>query len=218
MATVALAGLLRAMAINTHFRSPPFQHVLHTIYRRSVHTSDIAAQIARNAKGDITDGTSAQEKIKIYADGSGIGGGIGAAAVMLRSGRKAQVLRYYLGSAQDHTAHDGEMAGMLLATELALRAKVEVRGRGVAISINVDDQQVMRDLESFESQGGKYTSDTLRIALRRIRRNSDIVVRWVPGHAGVDGNVRADKEAKKAARGHFSHDLPDFMRPKESQK
>jgi hypothetical protein len=33
-----------------------------------------------------------------------------------------------------------------------------------------------------------------------------VVMRWVPGHEGVEGNERADEEAKRAAKGETSHE------------
>ncbi|KIJ11282.1 hypothetical protein PAXINDRAFT_26186, partial [Paxillus involutus ATCC 200175] len=44
----------------------------------------------------------------------------------------------------------------------------------------------------------------------------DISVKWISGHEGVEGNERADKEAKTAAKGRANNSLrkrlPTFLR------
>ena len=55
--------------------------------------------------------------IRIYTDGSGFGGRVGAAAVLYRKGAKEpeKVLRFHLGSLKKHTTYKGEAVGSILA-------------------------------------------------------------------------------------------------------
>src|SRR5687768_9341474 len=55
---------------------------------------------------------------RIYTDGSGMDGKVGAAAVLFKGKRKTKSLRYLLGSDGKHTVYEGEGVGMLLGLEL----------------------------------------------------------------------------------------------------
>ncbi len=56
-------------------------------------------------------------EVMAYGDGSGIDGGIGAAAVVYRGGRKIKTLRLRVGSAEEHEVYDGEGVSLTLCTE-----------------------------------------------------------------------------------------------------
>jgi RNase H len=51
-------------------------------------------------------------------------------------------------------------------------------------------------------------------AIHKAKPDLELELAWVPGHEGVEGNERADEEAKKAAEGECSHerDLPTFLK------
>jgi len=75
------------------------------------------------------------DRIRVYSDGSGIDGKIGAGAVLYRAGRLKSALRYQLGSATRHTVYEGEGVGLVLGMEL-IRKEVNVR----KTSIGIDNQ------------------------------------------------------------------------------
>jgi hypothetical protein len=59
-------------------------------------------------------------EIKIFTDGSGIGGQVGAAAVLYRKGRPnpQKILQYHLGSLAMHTIYKGELVAAMLGAWL----------------------------------------------------------------------------------------------------
>lgn len=61
--------------------------------------------------------------IRIYSDGSGFEGGIGAAAVLYRGNNEPKTLKYHLGPATEHTVYKGEGVGAMLGMELLRREK-----------------------------------------------------------------------------------------------
>src|SRR5579875_840788 len=56
-----------------------------------------------------------------FGDGSGYEGGVGAAGVLYREGEEIAVLRYRLGSENNHEVYEGEVVGMRLVVHLAIQ-------------------------------------------------------------------------------------------------
>ncbi|KIJ04602.1 hypothetical protein PAXINDRAFT_54716, partial [Paxillus involutus ATCC 200175] len=115
------------------------------------------------------------------------------------------------------TVYEAEAVGLCLAAQLLIIS----RDLEAPIEIYVDNQAVIRSGDKFESKSGYYLMDHFRKAIRRLRRKmklkrGDITVRWISGHEGVDGNERADEEAKLAAKGRANNSLrkrlPTFLR------
>ena len=63
------------------------------------------------------------EVIKVYSDGSIHDGVVGAAAVLYRGGKYKRALRLKLGSAEEHTIFEAELAGLILAMQLIMTEK-----------------------------------------------------------------------------------------------
>ena len=53
--------------------------------------------------------------MKIYTDGSGKGGHIGAAAILYYGFRVPKTARYHVGSSCEHTVFEGEAIGQVVA-------------------------------------------------------------------------------------------------------
>lgn len=85
----------------------------------------------------------------------------------------------------------------------------------------VDNQAAIRSGESPSTKPGHYILHYLHRIIRDVRRkhqlNKDqITIRWIPGHAGVQGNEQADEEARGAAASATnnspSRSLPKYIR------
>ena len=57
-------------------------------------------------------------EIQLYSDGSAIDGKVGAAAVMYRGGQEVNLLRFNLGSVEEHTMFEAEVVGVILSLHL----------------------------------------------------------------------------------------------------
>ena len=61
---------------------------------------------------------NANEVIQVFTDGSAQEGKVGAAAVLIRRNRLEQILHFHLGPEAEHTVHEAELVGLLLAIHL----------------------------------------------------------------------------------------------------
>ncbi|KAG9220041.1 hypothetical protein CCMSSC00406_0007901 [Pleurotus cornucopiae] len=141
-------------------------------------------------------------RVKIYTDGSGYKGQIGAAAVMMRDGRQVGRLKMNLGSDKECIVYNGECAAIILAMELIRRQT------GLAeASIYVDNQAAIIAMGSRKAVPGSYLLDYAHEVYKAARRRNagiKVTICWVPGHEDVEGNERADTAAKEAAEGRVS--------------
>ena len=141
-------------------------------------------------------------EVQVYADGSGIGGGVGAAAVLYMDGQERRVLRKYLGKDEHNTVFEAEEMGLTLAVEL-----VRTEGYMESAEIGADSQAALCAIKNTKGASGQHLLDKFQdqIAVaQRMHRATTIKLQWTPGHNGIPGNERADKEAKVAANGDSS--------------
>ncbi|KIJ90820.1 hypothetical protein K443DRAFT_40860, partial [Laccaria amethystina LaAM-08-1] len=73
--------------------------------------------IAKSKEESIKDEKEDDADIRVYTDGSGYEGSVGAAAVLYRKGitEPVKTLRFHLGSLKKHTTYEGETVGSILA-------------------------------------------------------------------------------------------------------
>jgi ribonuclease HI len=149
---------------------------------------------------------------KVFTDGSGWNGGIGAAAVIYRKGqhRPAGHRKAYLGKSTKHNTYEGEAVGAILGTWLAT---VTPGTSGKSVSIYVDNQSVLTAAgEEPKATAGQHLIQAL--ALVANGSGSRITMGWISSHSGVKGNEYVDKLAKEAAEGKATRrgNLPVMLR------
>ncbi|KAJ3925428.1 MAG: hypothetical protein NXY57DRAFT_1070359, partial [Lentinula lateritia] len=88
---------------------------------------------------------------KIFTDGSGYKGYIGASAVLYKGREEASTIRYRLGPEEHHEVYEGECVGMMLALHL-LRNEVNP----VAVSIWSDSTAAIAASDSAQSGPSHY--------------------------------------------------------------
>ena len=142
-------------------------------------------------------------EIKVYTDGSGIGGAVGAAAVLERRGRgEIKVRRFKVGAASQNEVYEGELTGLVLGMEM-----VRAERRVTEVSIYTDNQAAITALTTDSPGPARHIVDMVHERHRMLMTRhgaARVTVHWIPGHSGVRGNERADINAKRAARGDSS--------------
>jgi len=137
----------------------------------------------------------------IYSDSSGINGKIGSAAIMFKQGVETRTLRKLVGDECHHTVYKAEVVGLALVAQLMASENLIKQA-----IIGADNQVAIQALEHLKGTPGQHLVDQLHKRMEEIHNRH--------GHEGIKGKKRADKEAKKAARGNTSPDdqLPIGLR------
>lgn len=180
--------------------------------------ADVKVKIAESKEKALADDIGAREELRAYSDGSAVVGGVGGAAVVMVGGRIIRESRFYLGTVDEHTPHEGEVVGMILAVKL-LEEEMRARGGRRTMSLGADNQAAIRSTHIFQSKPGHhdYLMDKFHNELRTLPPSEvygKLIIRWSPGHFGIPGNEQADEQAKRAAKGDTSdpHLLPSSLR------
>jgi hypothetical protein len=88
------------------------------------------------------------------------------------------------------------------------------------VSIYVDNQATITSSDLFSTKLGHYLTNHFHSAILTIKRTSKdcnfkVKVQWILGHDGVEGNKKADIEAKKAVSSQrensATHRLPPYL-------
>ena len=137
---------------------------------------------------------------RIYSDGSGKDGKVGASAVMYFGFRVPRTARYHLGSLKQHTVYEGECVGQLLGLRLLLNSGINLDR--CKISLGVDSQAAIKRHSNPIRASASYIIEEIHQIVHTLVSKyprADFTIRWTPGHVGLKGNEEADAEAKRAA-------------------
>jgi ribonuclease HI len=167
------------------------------------------------SKEQAKEGEGADESwVKVFMDGSGYEGQVGAAAVLYQDGTVRSRRRMRLGSIRHHTIYEGEGVGMILGLELIR----EERHASGTILMGVDNTAAITATHSIKPGPGHYLWDLFHRRLKMVsdrHQDMDLLIRWMPGHIDIEGNEEADKEAKAAAKHRSS---PNQKLPSQLQR
>jgi ribonuclease HI len=167
---------------------------------------------AATRKDSIADEANDDADFKVFTDGSGIEGEIGAAAILYKKGRRTPItkLKAYLGHSSDHNTYEAEAAGILLATWI-IRQHPETGGKKV--TIYTDNQAIISAISNVGKSSGQYLVQAVYNSLNSLECEALRIV-WISAHSEVHGNEAVDKLAKEAAEGRASRreSLPPTLR------
>ena len=205
----------RAMAINPRVHPSPLNNIMHIskIKPDMIETIDTLRKSPRWRSPFKTEILSTKDEalqaekerevdMKIYSDGSGHDGHIGAAAVLIYGHREPKVARHYLGPDTEHTVYEGECVGQLLGMGLLQRHTSNLSHSDTALL--VDNQSSITSHHARKPRPGSYIIESIRTTHMDVcKRHSGIKIRihWIPGHKDIKYSDVVDAHAKKAAEG-----------------
>ena len=130
----------------------------------------------------------------LYTDGSGIEGKIGAAAYNTETN---QSYIEHLGKQADYNVFAAELAAMCMAAAIVQDNKDYQKW-----NIYTDSQAAVQAVNKPLRQSGqsiiKEFLDTIDTTMAENPEHK-LALTWIPGHSEIEGNEKADAEAKKAA-------------------
>jgi ribonuclease HI len=124
---------------------------------------------------------------RIYTDGSGINGHVGASATCPQNQTQKQA---YLGTDKEYTVPIAELVGLALALEIAKEAT------GRQIDVFVDSQGALTTLRKPRQASGQDLVRRIIEALKEMQGR--VTFHWIVAHSGIPGNEEADRLAKEA--------------------
>ncbi|KAF9040120.1 hypothetical protein BJ165DRAFT_1351311 [Panaeolus papilionaceus] len=195
-------------------------------YRDSTAPPIFSTHIAETREQSIQDEERDESTVKIYSDGSGLDGKVGAAASLYLYDYPdpEATAHLHLGGAETHSTYEAELTGLLLALWLLITKASYAIGQR-KINIYVDNQSVIHAINSDNTGPADYLKEEFhRLCDTYIKRPEGtqgndqmtplFTIRWISAHSEVWRNECIDEEAKEAARGKTSSDfdLPRMLR------
>ena len=206
---------LRAAQYNQNHHPSLLNHIMHiskikpntletidTLRRSPRWQSPIETEILPTKEAALHAEKEREANVKVYSDGSGQDGHIGAAAVLVYGHREPKVARHYLGPDTKHTVYEGECVGQLLALGLIQQMNANLSHADTAFM--VDNQSSIRAHHSRRPRPGSHIINAIHNSYQKTcdkHNGITIQVHWIPSHKGIRFSDIVDREAKKATKG-----------------
>jgi ribonuclease HI len=145
--------------------------------------------------------------VRIFTDGSRLGGRTGAAYVIQQQGRKDIEHKWHLGKLA--TVNQAEMQAITRSAK-AVTKMAPITQKIIFFS---DSQATLKALDATETRS--KLAKECHEALQRLGRRHMVELTWTPGHHGIEGNERADVLAKQGTKATWYGPEPTLPIPGE---
>ncbi|KAJ5393043.1 hypothetical protein N7465_012017 [Penicillium sp. CMV-2018d] len=138
-----------------------------------------------------------EEPLRLYTDGSGYQGGIGAAVYWEGESRLC-----HMGTDEMATVYAAELRAVEMALEIIKDMIIDQQWNRLAngAAIFTDNQAALRAIQNPKMPSGQvYLEGCLRLLEWCAKKEIQVELRWIPAHEGIPGNESADLSAKTAA-------------------
>ena len=117
--------------------------------------------------------TNTMSPVRIYSDGSGFEGRIGAAALLYIKERLVKVLRVYLGTSQEHTVYEAEGVGLVLGMHLLIGLSRQLSRTTI---LGTDNQAIIKALGNQLPHAGQYILDAIHKPAEQLHAKQDRLI------------------------------------------
>ena len=179
---------------------PPWWSLTNT----TTHIANIPKENAKEEHIKLLKDNNTPNVLNIYTDGSGIENNIGAAAYSPTTSASAH---HYLGKADTANVYAAELTAIHLGINMAGKSHEQYD----KCFIFVDNQSSIQAIDKPKQQSGQYIIRNILQSLDELqnqRPSLEFKIEWVPGHMDIDGNEKADVEAKRAALEQLAGEPP----------
>ena len=111
-------------------------------------------------------------KFKVYMDGSGYEGGIGAVVVLYKGDRVIRSLQLHLGPKAEHTIYESELTGILLTLHLLMSLRLCIPSM---IVIWLDNQATICSLNNQEHKPVHHLLDLIHTVAEQLHSHQDCI-------------------------------------------
>ena len=163
---------------------------------------------------EIAHSIESDPSLAVFTDGSGIGGNLGAAAVMLDSnGNARKANQVGVGSSQHWAIHHAELIAIKQGVDLAVEEQQQnghTEGQCPrTCTILSDSRSALQALDDPPKRSGQNIVNRITESVLQAKDHlMNFRLKWIPGHRGILGNETADHLAKAAVKLPVTHDFP----------
>ena len=114
--------------------------------------------------------TNSSIPVRIYSDGSGFEGGIGASALLYINDKLTRFLRFYLGTPAEHTVYEAEGVWLVMGLHLLNGLSRQLTAPTI---LGSDSQAAIRALGNQRAHSGQYLLNAIHLAAERLHLKQD---------------------------------------------
>ena len=109
-------------------------------------------------------------KYKVYSNGSGFEGGIGASTVLYKGPNVVKTPRYYLSTDECHTVYEAEGVGVYMGLHLLTSLGGRISGAAI---LGTDSQALVKATENQRPHVGHCILDEIHNAAEKLHMKQD---------------------------------------------